>query len=293
MKLRIRDWDKHFENAASRKLKRLDWVAIPTKTDGEGYTALVDHPNAAAHLGAWYAIVEAASKQTPRGNLPGGIPQDIGGICRSLGRMSRLPGGIFQDVLPRLIEIGWLEEFESNQTVRDMLAESATTSAESAITSADCGATGNYRELQGREENNPQTPAPNGADSRTRRPRKGDRTTEQIKAALGPERLVWWENFWRVYPCHDGINKGMDAFEARVKDHDLAVLVWKGAKAYAAKCAADPTIKIKFAQGWINSERWTDENIPMAPQNGNKKKDFVADVTEVMERNMREKGRPF
>ncbi len=143
--LRIRDWDHYFENASSRKLKRLEWVAIPNKTDGEGYTALVDHPNAAAHLGAWYAIVEAASKQAPRGNLPGGIPHDIGGISRSLGRMSRLPAKVFEEVLPRLLEIGWLEDadaikIESNQqNVRDLLAKSPNASAESANVVADDG----------------------------------------------------------------------------------------------------------------------------------------------------------
>ena len=128
MILRIRDWDRHFENAASRKLKRLDWVAIPNKTDGEGYTALVDHPDAAAHLGAWYAIVEAASKQNPRGQLPSGIPHTIGGICQSLGRMSRLPGGIFQAAIPRLIEIGWLECIQQDT---DVVAESPNVVAES------------------------------------------------------------------------------------------------------------------------------------------------------------------
>jgi len=129
MLYRIRDWDKHFENASSRKLKRLDWVAIPNKTDGEGYCALVDHPNAAAHLGAWYAIVEAASKQTPRGNLPGGFSQGIGGICRSLGRISRLPEAVFAEAIPRLEEIGWLECYQQDAGT---LGESATASAESA-----------------------------------------------------------------------------------------------------------------------------------------------------------------
>ena len=127
--LQIRDWDRHFENCSSRKLKRLDWVAIPNKTDSEGYTALVEHPNAAAHLGAWYAIVAAASKSEPRGTLPRGIPADIGGICRSLGRISRLPSEVFAEVLPRLIDIGWVEW---NQ-------RSTTTSADSPDASADRG----------------------------------------------------------------------------------------------------------------------------------------------------------
>ena len=155
MRLRIANWDENFESAASRKLKRLDWVAIPNKTDGEGYTALVDHPNAAAHLGAWYAIVEMASKQTPRsnrGNLPGGIPQDLGGICRSLGRSSRLPWKVFYEVIPRLLEIGWLEQVKENQQIcAETVAESANVLAESANVVGDNGRmlAAHYRELQG------------------------------------------------------------------------------------------------------------------------------------------------
>ena len=81
--------------------------------------ALVDHPDGAAHLGAWYAIVECASRQKIRGNLPGGISQDaggisqgIGGICRALGRISQLPPAVFESAIPRLLRIGWIEEFE-------------------------------------------------------------------------------------------------------------------------------------------------------------------------------------
>ena len=132
MILKIRDWKDHFENASSLKLVRLYWVPVPNKTDGEGYTALVDHPDGAAHLGAWYAIVEAASRQMPRerrGELPGGIPHDIGGICRSLGRTSRLPPAVFSAVIPRLLEIGWLEKVAESA---DALGESANVSAESA-----------------------------------------------------------------------------------------------------------------------------------------------------------------
>jgi hypothetical protein len=105
--LRIVDWDKHFENAASRKLKSLDWVSIPNKMDGSGYTALLDHPNGAAHLGAWYAMVEIASRQTKRGNLP-----FLAGICQCLGRISRIPAEVFEEVIPRLLEIGWIEEIQ-------------------------------------------------------------------------------------------------------------------------------------------------------------------------------------
>jgi len=125
---RICNWNHRFENSSSRKLKRLDWVALPNAMDIEGYIVLVDHPNGAAHFGAWIAIVQIASKQDPRGTLPNGkTSQSLGGICQSLGRISRLPAGLFEEVLPRLIEIGFLE----------ISAESPGTSADSPGTSAD------------------------------------------------------------------------------------------------------------------------------------------------------------
>jgi hypothetical protein len=64
-----------------------------------------------------------------RGELPGGIPSDIGGICRSLGRISRLPPAIFSEVIPRLLEIGWLEKVVESA---DVVADSPNAVAESA-----------------------------------------------------------------------------------------------------------------------------------------------------------------
>jgi hypothetical protein len=137
---RIFDWSHRFENSSSRKLKRLDWIALPTTTDiDEGYIILVDHPNGAAHFGAWITIVQIASRQDPRGILPNGkLSQSIGGICQSLGRISRLPVVLFEEVIPRLIEIGWIEKMgESADALgesADVLGESADVLGESADT---------------------------------------------------------------------------------------------------------------------------------------------------------------
>jgi hypothetical protein len=128
MSYRIAEWSTRFENSSSRKLKRLDWVAIPNSMDIEGYIILVDHPDGAAHFGAWIALIQIASKQFPRGNLPNGkTSQSLGGICQSLGRISRLPVNLFEELLPRLIEIGWVE----------ILGESANVSGGSADASGD------------------------------------------------------------------------------------------------------------------------------------------------------------
>lgn len=105
--LRISGWGQHFENNRTRELKSLDWVPIPNKQDGDGYTDLVEHPSGAAHFGAWIAIVEVASKCRPRGILvrDSGKPHD----SRSLARVTRLKAEIFDEAIPRLLEIGWLE----------------------------------------------------------------------------------------------------------------------------------------------------------------------------------------
>jgi hypothetical protein len=118
---RIKDWQQHFENNRTRELKELRFVMVPNKHDGDGYTELLDHPNGTAHFGAWCAIVQVASKCEPRGTLVrkvGTIPQEGAGKSQegatphdavSLSRLTRIPRSIFEEVLPRLMNIGWLE----------------------------------------------------------------------------------------------------------------------------------------------------------------------------------------
>lgn len=126
--LRITDWETHFENNRTRELKNLDWVPVPNKMDGDGYTELVEHENGAAHYGAWHAILKIASRCYPRGVLlrdgsaaseesrttlrygrtllrEGAKPHS----AHSLARISRLPLSVFEEAIPRLISIGWLE----------------------------------------------------------------------------------------------------------------------------------------------------------------------------------------
>lgn len=96
------------------------------------------------------------------------------------------------------------------------------------------------------------------------RPVKGKRTTDQIKASLG-KRLQWWEVWWKEFPCHEAMNQAMDAFDRKILTADLAKLAIEGAKRYADKARADPTMRLKFGQGWLNDERWKDES-PIQPR---------------------------
>lgn len=125
MILRIKNWNSIYENHNSRKLKRLDFVLVPVGMDTDGYTALMEHPNAAAHLGAWIALLQIAAKCKERGTLVNsdGRPH----TAKSLGRISRINPTVFEELIPRLLsdEIQWLEcETPSTATQRENLLQS-------------------------------------------------------------------------------------------------------------------------------------------------------------------------
>jgi hypothetical protein len=120
--LRIREWATHFENNRTKELKRMAWVPMPVKHDGDGYTELLDHENGAAHFGVWCFIVQLAAKCEPRGTLirtiveedqKGAIPQAPATAPHSpatMARISRMKVRDFEEAIPRLLQIGWLEE---------------------------------------------------------------------------------------------------------------------------------------------------------------------------------------
>ena len=83
----------------------MDWVPIPNRMDGEGYTELLEHANGPAHFAAWIAIVEISSRREVRGTFP----QAGAEILQALARMSRIPAAIFEEAIPRLLKIGWIE----------------------------------------------------------------------------------------------------------------------------------------------------------------------------------------
>lgn len=113
---RIKDWYVHFENNRTRALKDLRFVILPNKQDGDGYTELVDHPNGAAHFGAWCALVQVASKCKPRGTLVREVHESAQAHDpKSLARVTRLPADVFQEAMPRLVQIGWLEELNQSE----------------------------------------------------------------------------------------------------------------------------------------------------------------------------------
>lgn len=75
---RIAGWDKHFEIYDAKRVDGpLKWIAVPTKTDGYGFSRIRLEKDAPQLLAAWYLMLGVAAKQErkDRGKLQrDGIP---------------------------------------------------------------------------------------------------------------------------------------------------------------------------------------------------------------------------
>lgn len=121
---RIRDWGLRYENNRTRAYRTLAWWPCPNDLASDEYTALTDHPDGAAHCGAWTAMLGIASTTKPRGLLirANGSPHD----AQSLARVSRLPQTVFETVIPRLLEIGLIEDIaHKSRRIRNKIPQRA------------------------------------------------------------------------------------------------------------------------------------------------------------------------
>jgi hypothetical protein len=105
--LRVRDWDRLYENNRSRGMKNTHWFPMPNDLSADSYVELLAHPEGTAHLGVWTAVLMVASRTKPRGTLvrEDGRPHD----SESLARVMRQPEAVVRAAIERLLQIGLLE----------------------------------------------------------------------------------------------------------------------------------------------------------------------------------------
>lgn len=105
---RIRDWQKHFENHESRKVKSLAWVPVKNKHDGAGYRRVAALPNSVQVFCGWCLIIQVASRMPTRGVLR----DDDGALDPAdLAAKTGYPETVFKAAFDALTDprIRWLE----------------------------------------------------------------------------------------------------------------------------------------------------------------------------------------
>jgi hypothetical protein len=111
MLYRIKDWDRSYENAETRKLKYLHWTPTPTKLSSRSYSHVVAHPRACEILAAFGAMVKIAANAPRRGYL-----EDHDGPLDAddMAAITRLPAVAFDIALEvcSTSKVGWVEVVE-------------------------------------------------------------------------------------------------------------------------------------------------------------------------------------
>lgn len=227
----VHEWNKHFENNRTRELVYLDWVPIPNKMDGDGYTQLMDHQDGMEHFGAWVLIVEVASKCDPRGILlrGGNIPHDH----RSLARVTRGSLRVFEAAIPRLLEIGWLMAVDvaDGEALNELLEKHRHNPAPK------CGA---YEERNGTERNGKLFPA---------------------------AELELAEEIYQCYPLKVGKPAALKAIAKAIKSNPSDYLRERTAE-YAKAVVGTDTF-LPHPSTWFNEERYNDDPSTWVRKNTN------------------------
>jgi hypothetical protein len=136
----VKDWDKHFENSESRKIKSLTWLPVKNKHDGKGYRRVVAHPKSIQVFCAWNLMIQVASKMPVRGVLR----DEDGPITTSdLSFKTGYPEHIFEEAFKVLSDnkVGWLVPVKCDKNPAVL--------GNSPSVSVDVGIEGNGREQNG------------------------------------------------------------------------------------------------------------------------------------------------
>lgn len=105
---KVKNWNDLYENAQSRKVKDLAWVPVPTRHDGERYTELMLHKNAAEIFTAWILILQVAARSQCRGSLMRNDGSEH--TPSTLAIKTRGKKEWFELAIPLLMQLSWLEQ---------------------------------------------------------------------------------------------------------------------------------------------------------------------------------------
>jgi len=246
--LRITDWDENFETHRTRPMKKLNWVPVPNKQDGEGYRELIEHEDGAAHFGVWCAILQVASKCKPRGYLVRSNQTPIGVV--SLSRKTGIDTDTILKAIDRLLGIGWLECSDDDFLKYEGITpcgDPAEYRRFSAGDRAKAPLEGKGREGKGTEENRKE--AVLASSTKTVPPK--------TKSHSYPEAFERW---YALYPRKAGKFKACEAWRKAIKIVDAETLERQTAEFAKSPMGNTSERKyIKHASVWLNGRHWEDD----------------------------------
>lgn len=120
---RIRDWDRLYENAESRKCKTLTWLKLPIKITGNGYCALMEREDGGALFGCFIALLEYAGGLLERGTFTDSKGKPL--TPKVISRAIRMPEILVTQTIETLSsgEFDWIEIVTPGEGVGRLVGE--------------------------------------------------------------------------------------------------------------------------------------------------------------------------
>jgi len=108
--IRIKHWEKLYENSRSRRIERLTWVPIPNKHDGLGLARIMNEKDGFEIFACWILLLQVASKCKPRGSLidDEGYPLDSFSIIIKVGA-AKNKQKVMERAISFILQLRWIE----------------------------------------------------------------------------------------------------------------------------------------------------------------------------------------
>lgn len=119
--LRIRNWDKHYENNRTRELRTMLRVCISNDITNLGFLQIMNEPDGLEILGIWTFLLQVASRCTPRGTL--WARNSYPHTAESLALLARKDIHRLSTGIQYLINLGWIENYDQSAEKRPDGAE--------------------------------------------------------------------------------------------------------------------------------------------------------------------------
>lgn len=126
---------------------------------------------------------------------------------------------------------------------------------------AEAGRKGGTNSGKSRSKSQANASASDSANAKQKRTPTRPYQEESSTNSLTSSEPEGWAEFWAEFPRKDGRKEALDAYVKAIKRDIKPDTMIEGAKLYAARMAREnrERSKIKMGQGWINNDRWEDE----------------------------------
>lgn len=268
----IKDWDRHYENAGSRKVEHCAWCPIPNKQDGLGYALLIQGGTGSRLYAAFVATVLVCSKHSlPRNGWLTDNGTETGRplTAYDLHLKTKLPENEIKEMLERASkpDIGWITEYPpsvDSTLVAGYKPDSNMTEGTESTEQNRTERTEKEKEISPEKENKFYLEYKNILD----RDSKGIYLQTKNKKRLSGKWLETFFLFWEAYDYKQGLRAAADGWlkikwpEDRASKNkvfnDIIRAARKEKDGRDEKVARGSTPMM--AQGWITAQRWEDED---------------------------------